>query len=316
MMESMHWPLENVFLSNSNSVYDPSDPPDIQLRMHPAAMLRNCCATLKILECDSWHGFDCVLKAGTYPAYPQLESLRIKNLDCLNSAPWVISYPNLKYLSVKTTCNYIVDTGEQKWKELEKSVGSDVVDLYLLGLPCHIREIAFSLHSLSLRFFGPVIATARPTRLKLSIPTELFTQPIPTYLEDPALTDLESLVLDVEVWVGGWRGDDGDTDVDCFLGYVFSALRRVSAREFTLFLKVGRSQAFPWASDAVVIGEQDDGSDGSEEEDLSEVEIWANGADLDALVHRFFEEVPSLEWVKLSIGLPEGDSQKRAESSR
>lgn len=48
---------------------------------------------------------------------------------------------------------------------------------------------------------------------------------------------------------------------------------------------------------------------------LSRVESWVHDADVDALVRRFQDEVPSLEWVKFSVCVLSTPSWKEAESS-
>ncbi len=235
MLEAMHWPLESAVLNHTE--YKPEwQDLDVLDRMHPAALLKNSRATLKTLECDSW--CECSSTLNTYPIYPKLESLYVEGVWCPRAAQWAVSYPSLKQLSVHTIDSQFIKVDEddmavhnanrllnlneyttqtQHWNELEQFSG-DALDLYLLGLTCRIRDVALTLCPDSLQFFTPVMATARPTRLRLSITTDLFSQPVPTYLHDPGLADLKSLDLQVVTWVGGTDvGDRGDTDVDQFL---------------------------------------------------------------------------------------------------
>ena len=243
MLEAMHWPLETAVLNYSDFKADWQDQ-DVLSRMHPAALLKNSRATLKTLECESW--CECSDTLDTYPVYPKLETLYLEGIWCPRAAQWPISYPSLKQLSVHTIDSHFMEEDEddiaghnanrllnlnqyktlpQKWNELEQFSG-DALDLYLLGLTCRIRDLVLSLSSDSLQFFAPVIATARPTRLRLSITSNLFSQPVPTYLQDPGLADLKSLELNVVTWVGGTdTGLTGDTDINRFL---VSCLLRVT----------------------------------------------------------------------------------------
>ena len=204
--------------------------------MHPASLLKNSRATLKSLECDGWS--DCNFVLPIYPVYPKLESLSVVGIWCPPAAQWAICYPSLKWLTVHTIESehfaYMDDaelaqqiaiqslnateyaTQAQKWEELEQFQGS-VLDLYLLGFTCHVRDLSLSLSDHTLEFFAPVMATARPTHLRLSISTGLFSEPIPTYLQDPSLADLERLGIRVSVWVGDRTGYQGNTDVGSFL---------------------------------------------------------------------------------------------------
>ncbi|KAI1793526.1 hypothetical protein LXA43DRAFT_885376 [Ganoderma leucocontextum] len=347
MLEAMHWPLESAVLNHTE--YKPEwQDLGVLDRMHPAALLKNSRATLKTLECDSW--CECSGTLDIYPVYSKLESLYVEGVWCPRAAQWAISYPSLKQLSVHTidshfmevdeedlavhTANRLLNLNEyttqtQRWNELEQFCG-DTLDLYLLGLTCRIRDIALSLCPDSLQFFAPIMATARPTRLRLSITTDLFSQPVPTYLQDPGLADLKSLELNVVTWVGGRdNGDRGDTDVDRFLGHALDTLRRASAQEFTLSLTVERygSRLIPSSPSP----QPDDPGEQSgpvsrpatpvpavEARPISAVETWVNNADLDALVHSFLDEVPSLESVKMSVQPWVSDSSKpkSAESSR
>ena len=233
MLEAMHWPLENAELKHSDHEFQR----DCLDRIHPASLLKNSHATLKTLECQLWSNFDDVLD--TNPIYPHLESLHIEGIWCPSVAHWAICYPDLKRLHVSTVDGHCMNGGsedwlgrcaairshnleehvaqEHQWVELEEFVGNNALDLYLLGLPCRIRAIAFDLCPVSLLFFSAAMETARPTDLTLTINSELFSQPIPAYLEDPGLAHVQHLGLSVMVCVGGTSGDTGDIDVDGFL---------------------------------------------------------------------------------------------------
>lgn len=249
MLEAMHWPLESAVLNHTDYIPEWHDL-DILNRLHPAALLKNSRATLKTLECDCWS--ECSDTLHTYPVYPKLESFYLEGVWCPRAAQWAISYPSLKQLSVHTIDSHFMEVDDediavhnanrllnlseyteqtQQWNELEEFSG-DALDLYLVGLTCRIRDTVLSLCSDSLQFFAPVMETARPMRLRLSITADLFSQPVPTYLQDPGLVDLKSLELNVVTWVG--RSDDrdeGDTDVDRFL---VSPSRPTALAELTL----------------------------------------------------------------------------------
>ena len=232
MFEAMRWPLESAELMHSDHEFTH----DLHL-IHPAALLRNSHATLKTLEGQLWSDFDDVLD--TYPVYPQLESLCVGGIWCPSVAHWAISYPNLKRLTIDTIDGHIINEAiedhfgaysairsrkleehmeQERWIRLEEFVGNNALDLYLLGLPCHIRTVIFTaLSTASLPFFAPAMETARPKDLTLSITSELFSQPIPTYLESPGLADVKRLGIAVTVQVCGTDADTGEIDVDCFL---------------------------------------------------------------------------------------------------
>ncbi|PIL25130.1 hypothetical protein GSI_13019 [Ganoderma sinense ZZ0214-1] len=333
MLEAMHWPLESVVLNRTDFRSGWRDPDHLD-RMHPAALLKNSCATLKTLECESW--CECSSTLDTYPVYPELESLYLEAVWCPRAAQWAVSYPALKRLSVSTIDSHFMEVDEdylaahsanrllnlheftalpQKWNELEQFDG-DTLDLYLLGLPCHVQDVTLTLSPDSLQFFAPVMTTARPTRLRLSINTHLFNQPVPTYLQDPGLADLKSLELRVVSWVGDTDVDDGgDPDVDRFLRHALDTLQRASAREFVFYLTIGTSGTratldalSPEPDDPIEQGRPATATRRPatpapvvEAPPISAVEAWATTADLDALVLRFLDEVPSLESVKLSV---------------
>ena len=235
MFEAMQWPLESAVLRQTAADSSDWQDPDGEDRLHPAAILKNSRATLKTLECDAWS--DCSLILPTYPVYPKLESLSVAGVWCPRTAQWATSYPSLKQLTVHTVESHFSSTDEdeladqfatrslnmneyttqaQQWDELERFHG-DVLDLYLIGFTCRIRDLSLSLYIETLQFFPPIMETARPTHLRLLISTKVFGQSIPTYLHDPGLADLKSLELDVDVWVGGRSGYNGDTDVVGFL---------------------------------------------------------------------------------------------------
>ncbi|KAI1790530.1 hypothetical protein LXA43DRAFT_1061998 [Ganoderma leucocontextum] len=343
MLEAMHWPLESAELNHTDDDQDWQDPDTLD-RMHPAVLLKNSRTTLKTLECKYWTKFNYLLD--TYPVYPQLESLRVEGAWCPRTAQWTVSYPSLKRLSVETidaarySANIDEDhfarhaanrsfnleehmVQEQQWSELEQFIGHNALDLYLLGFTCRIRDIVFSLSPESLPFFAPVMERARPTRLGLSITSSLFSQPVPTYLEDPGLTDIKSLELHVKILVTNMHGDTGDIDVDRFLGYVRGTLQRASAREFALFLEVDNitwlanlRDSLPGIVSFRELEQTERALRSSPTVPLSRVETWVDNADLDALARGFLDEVPSLEWVKLSIQPSASSEWKSAQSSR
>ncbi|TBU27288.1 hypothetical protein BD311DRAFT_844515 [Dichomitus squalens] len=324
MLEAMHWPLETVVLHNAD--YGGGWPDRDKLeRMHPASLLKNSRATLKTLECDCWR--ECSDVLDTYPVYPQLESLHVEGVWCPRSAQWAISYPNLKRLSVHTLEGHFIESGEeditelavnrslnveeclkqvQRWNELEHFSGG-VADLYLLGLPCRIRSARIGMSARSSQFFPAAMKAARPTQLTLIIDDELFSQPVPTYLQDPSLADLQSLELVIRMTPGRSRGIAGTTeaDVERFLGHVLDALLRISARELTLDINCDTNVIYPiWPSSS-------DGSDGEIAWIISRrpstpipptaIETWCNDVDVHALTRRCLEEAPSLERAKVTV---------------
>ncbi|KAM5539427.1 hypothetical protein V8D89_006879 [Ganoderma adspersum] len=155
MLEAMHWPLESAVLRRMvyKSDWQDSDSED---RLHPAAILKNSCVTLRTLKCDDWSDSSLVLPS--YPVYPQLESLSIEGIWCPLTAQWAISYLNLKWLIMHTIESQVTNMNEdqlvdqvatravnmndyttqvQQWDELEWFCG-DVLDLYLLRFTCRI----------------------------------------------------------------------------------------------------------------------------------------------------------------------------------
>ena len=231
MLEAMHWPLETAVLHNADYVGGWHDK-DKLVRMHPAELLKNSRATLKTLECDCWR--ECTDVLDTYPVYPQLESLHVEGVWCPRTAQWAMSYPNLKRLSVHTIESHFTESGEeelaelavnrllnvqecseqaQRWDELEHFSGG-VTDLYLLGLPCRIRNARIAMSVRSLEFFPTAMRAARPTHLTLIIDDELFRLLDRKYLQDPALSDLQSLEYVVRIAAGARRSSAGEAQAD------------------------------------------------------------------------------------------------------
>ena len=233
MLEAMHWPLETAVLRTTAYTSHWPDA-DAGGRMHPAAILKNSRATLKILKCDAWS--DCSATLQTYPVYPKLEYLTVTGIWCPRTAQWAITYPTLKRLTMYTIESHTTMDDEeladqeltrsvnvneymaqgQQWRDLERFHGG-TLDLYLLGFTCRIQDVSLTLSADELQFFSPTMATARPTHLSLSITTRLFSQLVPTYLHDPGLADLKSFELNATVWIGGTDRYEGGTDVDGYL---------------------------------------------------------------------------------------------------
>ena len=207
----MHWPLESAALRHATSQPGVPDQ-DLLDRMHPATLLQNARATLKHLDYHDWG--DCPPFLRTYPVYPKLESLSVTSVPCPRAVQWAVSYPALKGVSVHTFTSALFDMDEalladqvatrslnmnelatqgQPWGELERLHGT-ILDLYLLGFTCRIRELWLDISIHTSPFFAPVMETARPTDLTLSMCIGLI-HPPPTYLRDPGLADLKSLQL-------------------------------------------------------------------------------------------------------------------------
>nr|VWO99448.1 N/A [Ganoderma boninense] len=344
MLEATHWPLDSavfrVLADLSPWEYPDNDP---QQSLYPATILRNSRATLRTLECKRWTGRDATLL--TYPVYPMLESLSVVGVWGPRPAHWAISFPNLKRLTVRTVESDFIDMDQndlaervatrarnlneyesqvEHWNELAQFHG-DVLDFYLLGFTCRIQRMSLSLSAKTLQFFPTVMETARPTHLRLSISSKLLSQPIPTYLHDPGLADLKSLELDVDVWVGGKDGYEGDTDMVGFLGHVIDLLRRASTQQFTFHLSVQQflgpvphsmlsSSSWP---EPGVSDEQEEPLTRPPASPFSPLKAWIKEVDLDALARRFFEQVSSLESVELQIWSRDPQSSsKSAQLSR
>ncbi|KAM5539428.1 hypothetical protein V8D89_006880 [Ganoderma adspersum] len=317
MLEAMHWPLESAALRHTT--FKPGLPDqDLLDRMHPATLLKNARATLKHLDCHDWGGRTPFLHI--CPVYPKLESLSVTSVPCPRAVQWAVSYPALKWVSVQTftTSRALVDMDEalladqmtarllnmnelatqgQPWGELER-LHATVLDLYLLGFTCRIRELWLDISIHTSPFFAPVMATARPTDLALSMCIGLI-HPPPTYLRDPSLTDMKILTLDITVWVDGSNGNEEDVDIESFLGHVLDLLRRASVRKFALYLTIQRA-----------IGNSD------EAVPLFAAETWAKDTDLEALAQHFLEEVASLELIELDTRVSASSIGRPVELSR
>lgn len=159
-LESVQWPLVTAVLICSGEDDDDWEELDLDTRMHPAALLRSAQNTLVGLECISWSG--CEYLPGN-PIYPNVKSFSISDMD--NSMPdeWVKTYPNVSELSVFTVALQEMEEmdgddeawfrderkrnmqalAEQCWPRLETVSLTCVAELYILGLPCHIRSLKF-----------------------------------------------------------------------------------------------------------------------------------------------------------------------------
>lgn len=92
-------------------------------------------------------------------------------------------------------------------------------------------------------------------------------------------------------------------------------LQRASTQEFAIFLEVNTLGE----GDTDVVEDQDKQLEPMHPSALaraSPIEIWIHNADLDALVRRFQDEVPSLHWAKFSVRASSTSCWKEAESSR
>lgn len=214
MLEAMHWPLETAKLTRSEYKWDWHDPDRLD-RMHPASLLRNACSTLKSLELDEWR--DCSDILPRYPVFPDLRSLLMKETWCPSTAQWVVTYPNLQSLTVRTINGHLMAVAgddllehalhrrlnlethstQTCWPQLESFTGT-LLDLYLLGLPCRISSVSVDLCADSLRFFTPVMDHARPIHLNLRLNSlDIDIPVIGKCLQHAGLVDLRRLTLSI-----------------------------------------------------------------------------------------------------------------------
>ncbi|KAI0697296.1 hypothetical protein C8T65DRAFT_832513 [Cerioporus squamosus] len=190
---------------------------------HPVPLLAKWCASLEELKCENWY------TASELPVftdvYPNMRRLAIERDDYPLVAPYISAYPNLARLSVHTDhvdeIEYPEDVkrlrqhralnirsqkaldGPGTWQHLEEYVGS-LVDLYLLGLTCHISRVGFStkMEDCHLEMLSAVLSYAQPTHLNVAGDTALLGHPthsLPVILSGSAASRLESLVLKIDL---------------------------------------------------------------------------------------------------------------------
>ncbi|KAI0750442.1 hypothetical protein C8Q74DRAFT_1310106 [Fomes fomentarius] len=98
-LESVQWPLVTAKLAFADESWGDWDEPDLDARMHPAALLRGAQNTLVQLECQSWH---CEYRFGN-PTYPSVKSLSLIDIYPMKTEEWAKTYPNVSQLSVLDT---------------------------------------------------------------------------------------------------------------------------------------------------------------------------------------------------------------------
>ncbi|KAI0794067.1 hypothetical protein C8Q74DRAFT_1193958 [Fomes fomentarius] len=299
MLEAMHWPLETARLTRSEYKWDWHDPDRLD-RMHPASLLRNACSTLKSLELDGWR--DCSDVLPTYPIFPDLRSLRMKETWCPSTAQWVVTYPNLQSLTVRTTNGHLMEVAEDDllehalhrrlnlethstqtcWAQLESFEGT-LLDLYLLGLPCRISSVSVDLCADSLQFFNPVMDHARPIHLNLRIDSLYIDIPvIGQCLQHAGLVDLRHLTLSISFYSleNEVRGDH----IIRFLEHVLDALAPQSVEEFSLEVSCDEKS---------YVCNTDSAEDAPRRPPCL-VKAWVHDVDVEDLARQIFVRVPSL----------------------
>ncbi|RPD64221.1 hypothetical protein L226DRAFT_569686 [Lentinus tigrinus ALCF2SS1-7] len=310
MLEAMQWPLESVSLNKTNYTRSWRDSDKLD-RLHPARLLQNSRTTLKFMKCQSWTECSDVLP--TYPVYPEVHTLIVEDVWCPRSAQWAKSFPDLKRLTVGTieghfmedegnlqeyaaarrrNMNEYAHTEEATVRTTLESFAGGPLDLYLLGLPCRIRNISISVCEESLNFFTTAMEVALPTYLNLRISHSLLRAPatsLPVCLLSPGLRELERLSLSFSYTV-----PDHDSSMDEILELIFSALLRLSLREFSLTMDYRK---FPYCRE----GSDDDGPLHLEPPGCP-VEGWFTNFDPKKLAQEFVDLIPSLERVNLAVG--------------
>ena len=217
MLEAMRWPLESVSLNRTVYARSWRDTDRLD-RMHPARLLRNSRATLKFLKCHSWT--ECSDVLDTYPVFPGVNTLIVESVWCPRSAQWARSFPNLKRLTVGTIEDRFMETDEQSLEDyadsrrrnmeeyahtdeasirtsLDSFVGG-ALDLYLLGLPCRIRNISMTICEESLEFFMTTMEVALPTHLSLHLTRSLLrlrAMGLPMCLQSPGMREVKHLSI-------------------------------------------------------------------------------------------------------------------------
>ncbi|KAI0750441.1 hypothetical protein C8Q74DRAFT_1374028 [Fomes fomentarius] len=219
LLESVQWPLVTAELiwSSGDDDWDDWDEADLYARMHPTALLRGAQNTLIRLQCMSWGGIE--YRPG-YPIYPNLKSFSIYDMEDLRPDEWVKTYPNVSELSVfivslqgldgmvsSTEEAWFRDTRErnmhalvnQCWPRLEAACLSCVAELYILGLPCHIRSLKFIDTTWCLLWLPETMEYAQPVVLELSLHAG-YLRTFETFFQQAAhgLRDLEELSLTVQ----------------------------------------------------------------------------------------------------------------------
>ncbi|KAI0731342.1 hypothetical protein C8Q76DRAFT_358247 [Earliella scabrosa] len=314
MLEAAHWPLETVKLETALYKQSWRDADKFD-RMHPASLLRNARSTLKALECDSW--IECSDVLPTYPVYPELQTLNISGVWCPSSAQWVVTYPNLRELIVHTINGHFMDVGEDDlieheihrrlnldehshqtcWKQLESFKGT-TLDLYLLGLPCPIRNLSIDLCDDSWRFFEPVINNARPIHLQLSLTQALVcagTSDVGRCLGFAGLQGLKRLDLSASITLP--EHDVRNGHIDQFLRHTLDGMKERTIEEFTFKLLC---EKIPYMREVSV--DQESASQLPPTPDPPcPIEDWVSHVNVAELARKILASVPSLRVVTLSI---------------
>ncbi|KAI0708831.1 hypothetical protein C8T65DRAFT_206399 [Cerioporus squamosus] len=315
MLEAMRWPLESISLNKTSYARSWRDTDKLE-RLHPARLLQNSRTTLKFIKCESWTECNEVLP--TYPVYPEVDTLAVEGVWCPRSAQWAKCYPNLKRLIVGTIEEHFMETDEGSliehadarrrnleehaharedavWTTLETFSGGPL-DLYLLGLPCRIRSISMSICEESSQFFSPVMEVALPTYLRLHVPDPSRRNRTPALafcLRSPGMQKVEHLSLKFSFTV---RDSGTDTDsIESILEQTLTSLSYLSTREFSLTMDYDQFSYY--------YADSDEDASTPSEPPPDPVELWFTNYDAKAIAQAFFDAVPSLERVNLSVGL-------------
>ncbi|KAI1783163.1 hypothetical protein LXA43DRAFT_1047765 [Ganoderma leucocontextum] len=190
LLSSLQSPLSSATIDFiSDDAVDIWDHLDIDQwpRYHPATLLANFASTLEELECVAWSTTsDTVIPEKVYPNMRKL-SIEVHDLP-LRMDPFIRAFPHLTNLQVHAgnyrgpicyfdlevmRASHEANVGQQltscgTWTRLEHFTG-DLVDLYAIGLTCHISRIVIEddvEDELRLDMLATVLRYARPLHLK------------------------------------------------------------------------------------------------------------------------------------------------------
>ncbi|KAI0741593.1 hypothetical protein C8Q80DRAFT_1109758 [Daedaleopsis nitida] len=313
MLEAMHWPLETATLIKT--VYRPGWFESTKLaRMHPASLLRNSRSTLKSLVYRSWTERNELLL--TYPVFPELRSLIIDGTWCPVPAQWGVTYPNLQDLSVHTIDSHFMETnefddilahvatrqsnldgfnGQSYWTHLESFEG-DILDLYLLGLPCRIRSV--SVTASSLQFFSRAMHNAYPDKISISLTsdmTEVGESGLLDCLRDPCLANLRCLNLSIDLMLPSYT-----VRFEQQMDQIVRGLQTMNVKELSLKLYAHKASSYNIRGPDFDCDTSPPPSPRKLQHPCP-VEIWIRHIQPETFSKQVLERVPSLESVALYI---------------
>lgn len=216
MLEDMRWPLETAIIERL-SIHDLwKDDINDYNAINPIEMLRNARRTLRSLSLDTWLGWR--LRSPDIPVYPNMKSLAVMHGHCPPTGPWAMAFPDLEHLKIYTLEHACLDVSDEAleiqfetreenreehlsrgtWNKLESFKGA-ALDLYLVGVPCHIRHLKLGVSREELLFLPAALSDARPTILDLDIYSRMLkggdNDWMLEHLRDPALNAVRVLNL-------------------------------------------------------------------------------------------------------------------------